>query len=105
MHRDQGAIDAALAAIRGEMASLPVPVPDAAATEVPSQAAVPLTPVTVATSDMDTSRPDPAALSGQIDTEARALLAPMLRAWLDAHLPEIVEAAVDAELRRLTGLA
>jgi len=44
-------------------------------------------------------------LSGQIDTEARALLAPMLRAWLDAHLPEIVEAAVDAELRRLTGLA
>lgn len=44
-------------------------------------------------------------LSPQIDAEARALLAPMLQAWLDAHLPEIVEIAVHAELRRLTGQA
>ncbi len=33
------------------------------------------------------------------------MLAPMLQDWLDAHLPEIVERAVHAELRRLTGQA
>ena len=39
----------------------------------------------------------------EIDVTARALLQPMLKAWLDANLPEIVEAAVAAEIRRLTG--
>ena len=39
-----------------------------------------------------------------VDAEARALLAPMLQTWLDANLPEIVETAVHAEIRRLTGL-
>ncbi len=38
-----------------------------------------------------------------IDATARALLQPMLQAWLDANLPEIVEAAVAAEIKRLTG--
>jgi len=38
-----------------------------------------------------------------IDATARALLKPMLQAWLDANLPEIVEAAVAVEIRRLTG--
>jgi cell pole-organizing protein PopZ len=38
-----------------------------------------------------------------IDAAARALLAPMLKAWLDANLAEIVEAAVAAEISRLTG--
>lgn len=38
-----------------------------------------------------------------IDPTVRALLQPMLKAWLDANLPEIVEAAVAAEIRRLTG--
>lgn len=33
----------------------------------------------------------------------RSMLAPMLQAWLDAHLPEIVERATHAEIRRLTG--
>ncbi|MGL4541626.1 MAG: DUF2497 domain-containing protein, partial [Polymorphobacter sp.] len=39
-----------------------------------------------------------AAIDTAIDTAARALLAPLLQAWLDAHLPEIVEAAVAAEI-------
>ncbi len=38
-----------------------------------------------------------------IDGEVRELIVPLLREWLDAHLPEIVEAAVTAEIRRLTG--
>ena len=33
----------------------------------------------------------------------RSLLTPMLQAWLDAHLPEIVERVTHAEIRRLTG--
>jgi cell pole-organizing protein PopZ len=47
----------------------------------------------------------PAALPTEagIDATARALLQPMLQAWLDANLPEIVEAAVAAEIKRLTG--
>ncbi|MBI1252658.1 MAG: DUF2497 domain-containing protein [Alphaproteobacteria bacterium] len=35
----------------------------------------------------------------------RELLKPMLREWLDAHLPEIVEAKVEAELERIARLA
>jgi|JI10StandDraft_1071094.scaffolds.fasta_scaffold29493_7 cell pole-organizing protein PopZ len=48
---------------------------------------------------------EPAALPTEagIDATARALLQPMLQAWLDANLPEIVEAAVAAEIKRLTG--
>ena len=34
-----------------------------------------------------------------------ALLEPMLRQWIDAHLPEICERAAQAEIRRLTGQA
>jgi cell pole-organizing protein PopZ len=33
----------------------------------------------------------------------RTLLTPMLKSWLDAHLPEIVDRAARAEIRRLTG--
>lgn len=32
-----------------------------------------------------------------------AVLEPMLRQWLDAHLPEICERIAQAEIRRLTG--
>jgi hypothetical protein len=34
-----------------------------------------------------------------------AVLEPMLRQWLDAHLPEICERIAQAEIRRLTGQA
>lgn len=33
----------------------------------------------------------------------RAMLEPMLKTWLDAHMPEIVERMAQAEIRRLTG--
>jgi cell pole-organizing protein PopZ len=35
----------------------------------------------------------------------RDLLRPMLKEWLDSHLPEIVEAKVEAELDRISRLA
>ncbi len=49
--------------------------------------------------------PPPASLAGgtTIDAFLRSMLEPMLKAWLDANLPEIVEAATRAEIRRLTG--
>ena len=38
-----------------------------------------------------------------LDALMRSLLEPMLKAWLDAHLPEIVEGVARAEIARLTG--
>ncbi len=49
------------------------------------------------------NEPDALPTEAGIDATARALLQPMLQAWLDANLPEIVEAAVAAEIKRLTG--
>ncbi len=42
------------------------------------------------------------AVPAATDAIVREMLAPLLKAWLDAHLPEIVEAAVHAEIRRRT---
>lgn len=52
--------------------------------------------------------PDPIPTGGTgptIDDLARALLRPMLKEWLDAHLPGIVEAAVKKEVERIARLA
>jgi hypothetical protein len=52
--------------------------------------------------------PDPVPTGGTgptIDDLARALLRPMLKEWLDAHLPGIVEAAVKKEVERIARLA
>jgi hypothetical protein len=48
--------------------------------------------------------PEPVPTGGTgptIDDLARALLRPMLKEWLDAHLPGIVEAAVKKEVERI----
>lgn len=51
------------------------------------------------------ARPEPATLAGgsgpTIDALARELLRPMLKEWLDANLPGIVEAAVRKEVERI----
>jgi uncharacterized protein len=51
------------------------------------------------------ARPEPATLTGgsgpTIDALARELLRPMLKEWLDANLPGIVEAAVRKEVERI----
>ena len=38
-----------------------------------------------------------------LDALIKSLLEPMLAAWLDANLPEIVDRAAQAEIARLTG--
>ena len=48
--------------------------------------------------------PEVAPGGGQsMDAFVADLLRPMLREWLDAHLPEIVEAMVAKEIARITG--
>jgi hypothetical protein len=38
-----------------------------------------------------------------IDALIRSMLEPMLKAWLDANMPEIVERMAQDEIKRLTG--
>ncbi len=57
---------------------------------------------------VSTSLPDlgslaPAPDGMTLDGLMRGMLQPMLKHWLDANLPEIVEKVAQAEIRRLTG--
>ena len=38
-----------------------------------------------------------------LDGLVRSMLEPILKAWLDANMPEIVERMAQAEIKRLTG--
>lgn len=51
------------------------------------------------------TQPAPAAVAGDTSVNAlvEAALKPMLKQWLDAHLPEIVERLVSREIARITG--
>jgi hypothetical protein len=40
-----------------------------------------------------------------LDTLIRSMLEPMLKNWLDANMPEIVERMAQNEIKRLTGQA
>ena len=48
-------------------------------------------------------RSDAPADSGALEAVIREMLKPILKDWLDAHLPEIVEDLVTREIARLTG--
>lgn len=46
----------------------------------------------------------PASSTGMtLDELMRSMLAPQIKAWLDANMPEIVEKLAREEIRRLTG--
>ena len=47
-------------------------------------------------------KPEPGS-DGSLEGLVRELLRPMLRDWLDAHLPELVESMVQREIKRITG--
>ncbi len=38
-----------------------------------------------------------------LESVVKAMLEPLLKAWLDANMPEIVEKLAQAEIKRLTG--
>ncbi len=45
----------------------------------------------------------PAAADGPLEAAVKEMLRPMLKAWLDEHLPEMVEELVTREIARITG--
>lgn len=92
-------IDAILASIRsrmnddGTMAPLDVPEPEPADTAPPALPA----PVTgIAQIAMTSS-------AMTLEDVVRSMLEPLIKGWLDAHMPEIVETLAQAEIKRLTG--
>jgi Protein of unknown function (DUF2497) len=89
-------IDAILASIRSRMnedGSMP-PIE----TPPPPEAAPPL-PVAVA----DVGKVEFTGSSTTLESVVQAMLEPLLKAWLDANMPEIVEKLAQAEIKRLTG--
>lgn len=49
-------------------------------------------------------KPEPGS-DGSLEGLVREMLRPMLREWLDANLPELVETMVAREIKRITGQA
>lgn len=86
-----GSMDDIMATIRRIVADAPPP-PLGEVTMKPTPALAP--PASVA--------PVETPASPTIDAFLRSMLEPMLRQWLDANLPEIVERVTEAEIRRLT---
>ena len=52
---------------------------------------------------LDSVRIDPNAAANTMDGLVRELLQPMLKEWLDANLPELVERVVAREVARIIG--
>jgi uncharacterized protein len=85
---------------------------ESAAAEAPPVELVSATAAAATRSALDslsavTAKPEAAApklASGDsIEAVVRDMLRPMLKEWLDAHLPEIVEAVVAKEVARISG--
>ncbi len=92
-------IDAILSSIRSRMnedglapppAETPPPAPVTARARTPKADVAALDAVTIG---------EPMTLEALM----RSLLEPMLKDWLDANMPEIVERMAQAEIKRLTG--
>lgn len=84
-------IDAILASIRSRMNDETPPPPPT----------VPAAEPAVVVADLGAVVLDNGAMT--LDTLIRALLEPMLKTWLDANMPEIVERLAQNEIKRLTG--
>lgn len=48
-------------------------------------------------------RPDPDQGANTLEALVRELLRPMLKDWLDVHLPDMIERLVSREIARITG--
>ncbi len=86
-------IDAILSSIRSRMNEEVAPPAEAPATPAPAAPRV------------DPGDVGAIAIGETMTLEGlmRAMLEPMLKDWLDAHMPEIVERMAQAEIKRLTG--
>ncbi|MGI4876180.1 MAG: DUF2497 domain-containing protein [Janthinobacterium lividum] len=98
---DRAGMDEIMASIRRIVTDAPAE-PDDNADDWPIGSAPPQAAASPAAAPQAT--PQPVAGGGvTLDAFLRSMLEPMLRTWLDANLPEIVEAATRAEIARLTG--
>ncbi len=96
----QPSIDDILASIRARVTGAPdAPAPDLAERPVVEVAEA----VSIAMPELGAVELPEAGTGTRLDDLIRSLLTPMLKGWLDAHLPEIVERTAQAEIRRLTG--
>ena len=93
MSEPPASIDAILASIRARVTG-PEPDPELSALPAaPEPDIVPLASVTLP--------PDMSSIT--LDALIRDMMAPHIKAWLDANMPEIVEKVAREEIRRLTG--
>ena len=88
-------IDAILSSIRARMTEEVAPPRDA----VPPVIATSIPPRLNLASIGAVTIGEPTTLESMM----RSMLEPMLKQWLDANMPEIVERLAQAEIRRLTG--
>lgn len=92
---------------RDEPAPAPAPAPVAAPIGETLLAAPAAAAASSAFSRLSSIGAAPMAATGiggmTVEALARELLRPMLKEWLDANLPGIVEAAVEAEVARVAG--
>ena len=90
--------------------SQPVPAPEPAPVEAPAPAAPTLVSEQTAAASREAlaalSRlvvAQPAGAENSLEGLVREMLRPMLREWLDARLPDMVEGLVSREIARITG--
>lgn len=94
-------IDAILSSIRSRMND------DSSA---PPEPPPPPPPIVLATPDVPLEALAAVEIAGPaststltLETLIKSMLEPMLKAWLDANMPEIVEKMAQSEIKRLTG--
>lgn len=103
---EQPPVEAILAAIRARMdgkAPPPLHDDDEAMPHVVGQHGAEAHRTEEAEAAPGTAQPAVNPADSVLAAEVRALLAPALRRWLDANLPEMVERITRAEIRRMTG--
>jgi cell pole-organizing protein PopZ len=91
-------LDAILASIRSRMTE----GDDAPAPPMPAPEAILAAP-TIAPATEDLGEMVVTGQATTLEEVVRSMLEPMLKSWLDANMPEIVERMAQAEINRLTG--
>jgi hypothetical protein len=89
----------AMAAARPEPLGAPASAPE----ELISPAAADATRQALASLSRVIVRPDDPAADNTLEGLVREMLRPMLKEWLDANLPGIVQATVEREVARISG--
>ncbi len=96
-------IDAILASIRSRMTEEGPPAEPLTPPPFPALPMIEPEPAADPAPDLAAVRLEGGGMT--LDALLRSTLEPLLKAWLDANAPEIVERLAQAEIKRLTGAA